>query len=95
MAKIGKYALRKLFGFEYQPLPEQNLDQHIDFEISPAEAAAGGEKPVDYKRGEQTKRLMVKIPPRVKPGTKIRLKGMGTIRDKESGDLYLHIRFKG
>ena len=27
MIKIGKYALRKLFGFEYEPLPKQNLDR--------------------------------------------------------------------
>ena len=67
----------------------------IELEISPAEAAIGGEKQVSYKRGGQTKKLMVKIPPGVKSGTRIRLKGMGMIEDKESGDLYLHIKVRG
>ena len=93
--KIGKYALRKLFGFEYEPLPKQNSDQHIELEISPDEAAAGCEKGITYKQGRQTKNLMVQIPPGVKPGTKIRLKGVGIIDNKKSGDLYLHIKVKG
>ncbi len=38
---------------------------------------------------------MVMIPPGVKPETKSRLKGMGKIQDKKSGDLYLHIKVKG
>ncbi len=95
-AKAGKFALRKLFGFQFGPLLEQNLDQHIELEISPAEAVDGGEKGITYKRGNKTKKLMVKIPPGVKPGTKIRLRGVGAVEDnKEQGDLYLHIKIKG
>ena len=90
--KIGKYALRKLLGFEL--LPEQSLDQHIELEVSSAEAATGCEKQVTYKRDKKTKKLMVKVPSGVKPGTKIRLKGMGVIEGKKLGDLYLHIRVK-
>jgi curved DNA-binding protein len=92
--KIGKFALRKLFGFEYEPLPKPQLDQHIELEISPAEAAGGGEKQVTYKQGRKTKKLMVNIPSGVKPGTKIRLKGMGVKEGKKSGDLYLHLKVK-
>ncbi len=93
--KIGRFALRKLFGVEYPPLPEEKLDQHIELEISRAEAGTGGEKQVAYKRGDRTKKLMVKIPSGVKPGTKIRLKGMGKTQNKKSGDLYLRIKIKG
>ena len=93
--KIGKYALRKLFGFEYEPPLKQGLDQHIELEIPLAMAAIGGERQVTYKRGGWTKKLMVKIPPGVKSGTKIKLKGMGIIENKKSGDLYLHIKVKG
>ncbi len=93
--KIGKYALRKLFGFQYEALPKQSLDQHIELEISPAEASAGCEKGITYKRGKQAKKLIVKIPPGIKAGTKIRLKGVSIIENKKSGDLYLHIKVKG
>ncbi len=92
--KIGKYALRKLFGFQYKALPKQSLDQHIELEIPPAEASAGCEKGITYKRGKQTRKLMVKIPPGIKAGTKIRLKGVSIIEGKKSGDLYLHIKVK-
>ena len=92
--KIGKYALRKLLGIQYESLSEQNLDQHIELEISQAEATAGLEKNITYKRSKQTKKLVVKIPPRVRTGTKIRLKDMGRTEGKKSGDLYLHIKVK-
>ncbi len=69
-------------------------DRHVELEISSAEAVTGCEKQVTYKRGKGTKKLMVQIPPGVKPGTKIRLKGMGMMEDKKSGDLYLDIKVK-
>lgn len=93
--KVGKFALRKLLGFQFEPLSGQNLDQHIELEISPVEAAAGAEKGVTYKRGNETRKLRVKIPPGVKPGTKIRLRGLGAVEGKKSGDLYLQIKIKG
>ncbi len=93
--RVGKFALRKLFGFQFEPLPKQNLDQHIELEVSPDEAAAGGEKDITYQRGSQTKKLMVKIPPGVKTETKIRLSGMGAVDNKKKGDLYLHIKING
>lgn len=94
-AKIGKYALRRLFGLQYESLPKQSLDQHIELKISPSEATAGCEKGIIHRRGKKTKKLMVKIPQGIKSGTKIRLKGMGREEDKKCGDLYLHIKVKG
>ncbi len=93
--KIGKYALGKLFGLQYEPLPKQTLDQHIELEVSSAEATTGCEKSITHKRGRETKRLMVQVPPGVKPGTKIRLKDMGMVEDRKSGDLYLYIKVRG
>ncbi len=92
---IGSYIIRKLFASQYEPLIKPDLDLHIELELSPTEAATGGEKPVIYKRGKKPKQLLVKIPAGVKSGTKIRLKGMGIIDDKKAGDLYLHIKVKG
>ena len=92
---IGSYIMRKLFGAQYESLIKPDLDLHIELELSPTEAATGGEKPVIYKRGKKPKQLLVKIPAGVKSGTKIRLKGMGIIDDKKAGALYLHIKVKG
>ena len=88
--RLNRFLLRKLLGIEYSA----NLDLHIELELTPEEASSGGEKAVSYKRGKRKKKLMVKIPPGVKTGTKIRLKGMGLIENKKAGDLYLHIRFR-
>jgi DnaJ-class molecular chaperone len=93
--RLGGFLLRKVLGIEYQALPEKNLDQHLELELSAAEAASGGEKRVTYQRGGKKKRLMVKIPAGVKAGSRIRLRGMGKKEDKESGDLYLHVKVRG
>jgi len=93
--KLGKYLLKSLFGIQYkEPLTKRSLDQYLELVISQAEALAGGERQVTYKRGKQKTRLMVKIPPGIKTGNKIRLRNMGVVKDKKSGDLYLHVRVK-
>ncbi|MCL0053200.1 DnaJ domain-containing protein [Dehalococcoidales bacterium] len=89
--KIGKYVLGKLFSLEYEP--KRNLDLNMELKISSAEAEVGCEKQITYKQGKKTRKLMVWIPPGVKSGTKIRLKGMGIVENKNSGDLYLHIKY--
>jgi len=94
VTRIGKFMLSKLFASQYEALPRQNLDHHVALEITPAEAATGGEKQVAYKRGGQVKSLMVKVPSGVKAGTKIRLKGMGMTAGRKSGDLYLHVKIR-
>ncbi len=91
--KLGTLALRTLFGMRLEP-PSRALDHHIELEVSPDEATAGGEKEVIYQRGSETKKLLVKLPRGVQTGTKIRLKGMGLKEKKASGDLYLHVRVK-
>lgn len=92
---IGKFALRNLFGLEYQSPPEQSLDQHIELEVSRDEAEKGCEKQVTHERNGQIKKLAVTIPYDVRSGTKIRLKGMGKTGKKKRGDLYLHVKIKG
>lgn len=94
--KLGRYLLKSLFGIQYkEPLTKQSFDQHLELVISQTEALSGGEKQITYKRGKQKTSLMVKIPPGIKTGTKIRLRNMGVVKDRKSGDLYLHVRVKG
>jgi len=95
VVKIGGFFLRKLLGIQYQPLPKGSLDQHMELELTAAEAAAGDEKPVTFKRGNKTRKLMVKVPAGIKEGTEIRLKGMGEKDGEESGDLYLRVKIEG
>jgi len=90
IARFNRFLLKSLLGIEYTP----DLDLHIELELTPEEATAGSEKEVNYKRGKRRKKLMVKIPPGVKPSTKIRLKGMGLTEDKKAGDLYLSIKIR-
>jgi len=92
MAKLGRFVLSKLMGIQPSASAGQNLDYHVDFELSQPEAENGGEKQVTYKRDGKVKNLMVKIPPGVKQGAKIRLKKMGMVSGGKSGNLYLHIR---
>lgn len=90
--KTGRFFLGKLLGMDLNPPKSRDLDLHSDLELSAEEAASGGEKEISYRRGRRSKKLMVKIPPGVKTGTRIRLKGMGLVDKKKSGDLYLHIK---
>ena len=92
---IGKFILRRLFPTQFQTSGTTNLDHHVVLELTRAEASAGGEKQVTYKRGRQTKNLMVKVPVGVKTGTRIRLRGMGMVSGRKAGDLYLHVRITG
>jgi DnaJ-class molecular chaperone len=91
--KLGSFALKKLFGFQYES-PQANLDQYQDLDLSSAEANSGGEKAFSYQNSRKTRKLMVKIPAGIQSGTQIRLKGMGLREGSRSGDLYLRVRVK-
>ncbi len=94
VTRIFRFLLRKLFNLQNEALSGHNLDYHADLEITTAEAKAGGEKPLTYKRNEQMKSLVIKIPSGIRAGNKIRLKGMGMTAGNRSGDLYLHVKIK-
>jgi DnaJ-class molecular chaperone len=90
LAKLGRSLLKRILDIEYSP----NLDINTELELTPTEAAAGGEREIKYQRGKRQKKLVVKIPSGVSPSTKIRLKGMGLTEKKKTGDLYLHIQVR-
>ena len=85
------FFLRKGLGLKLDT-PQPNLDQHQELEISNYEAIVGGEKAFILKQGKKSKKLMVKIPAGIQPGTQIRLKGLGAKKGKQTGDLYLRVK---
>ncbi len=91
LLKTSGFILRKAFGVQYEP-PQPVLDRYQVLELSPVEAMFGGEKEVTYQKDKKTKKLIVKIPPGIIPGTQIRLRGMGQKDGKKSGDLYLRVK---
>ena len=95
MGKIAGFILKKLLGirnFGFSGLG-RGSDLYQEIVLSPAEAAAGIEKRISYKRGDEKKRLKVKVPPGVVQGMKIKLKGMG-LKGAVSGDLYLVVKIR-
>jgi curved DNA-binding protein len=94
-AGLGRFLLKKVFGLKFEePEARKKLDKHLGLEVSRAEAVSGGEIAIAYRRGRKKTKLMVKIPAGVKTGTKVRLKNMGRVKGKRSGDLYLHVKVK-
>ncbi len=92
---LFRFVFKRMFQLPNDAGTRPSLDHHADLELSPAEAAAGGEKQISHIRDGQIKKLLVKIPRGVKTNTKIRLKGMGKAFGGRSGDLYLHVKIKG
>ena len=73
-------------------------DQHMYaiIEITPHEARTGVRKLVNIPQGFHKRLFKVVVPPGVKEGTQLRLKGLGksTYQSPEKGDLYLKVVIK-
>jgi DnaJ-class molecular chaperone len=92
--KVIKFFLNKLTGIE---LPEKGKDWQDTVTLSPEKARDGAEIKYSYKKWGKPKDLIVKIPPKVRDGQRIRLRGMGSPGKAggESGDLYLRVQIRG
>lgn len=67
-----------------------NLRYHLA--ITSQEAATGARKRVAFMRDDQLEELMVTIPPGIRSGTRLRLRGRGLKGDAGArGDLYLRV----
>ncbi len=70
-------------------------DLYGNIEITSIEAIAGTKKMVTIPWGFYKPLYRVKIPPGVKPGTRLRLSGMGkSVPDGIKGDMYLTVKVK-
>jgi DnaJ-class molecular chaperone len=90
LGRLARLALGKLGG----GLPQNGADIHDRIGISCELAAAGG--PYAYLLRPVSKKLVIKIPPGVRAGQRIRLTGMGMPgrNGGKDGDLFLEVRLR-
>ena len=93
LGKLMKFFLKKITGVE---LPERGKDWHDTVSLSPEKACDGTEIEYSYNKWGKSKNLMVEIPPKVKDGQRIRLRGMGSPGKTggKPGDLYLQVQIR-
>jgi DnaJ-class molecular chaperone len=89
LGRLLKYTLRKTWGVE---LPERGKDLEDRITISPELAIRGGK--IKYYCRQNRKELIVTIPPGIKVGQQMRLKGVGGNGKNGGapGDIYVKIR---
>ncbi len=91
LGRLIKYGLKKKWGIE---LPERGKDIQDVIAVSPELLRSGGK--ISYQCRKNQKELLVSIPPGMRAGQKIRLKGMGEPGKggAEAGDLYVEVQTK-
>ncbi|MCP4575614.1 MAG: DnaJ domain-containing protein [Deltaproteobacteria bacterium] len=89
LGRLIKYGLKKKWGIE---LPEKGKDIQDIITVSSEMLKSGGK--ISYLCRKNRKELLVSIPPGMRGGQKIRLKGMGEPGKggAESGDLYVEVQ---
>jgi membrane associated rhomboid family serine protease len=72
---------------------EETLDLSGTIRLTPREARSGARKVISVPQGFRRKNLIVTVPPGMKEGQRLRLKGLGK-KDAEGnrGDLFLEVR---
>jgi len=91
LGKFTRYLLKKPLGIKK---PERGKDWEDVIFLTPLQAQEGAKGRYIHRR--RSKELMVTLPPEMKDGQKIRLKGMGAEGKEggEPGDLYLKVKIK-
>jgi curved DNA-binding protein len=83
----------KKYGLE---MPERGKDIHDEIKITTELAGAGGKVLYHYMKPGNARDLMIKIPPGIREGQRIKLKGMGGNgrHGGNPGDLYLKVKIR-
>jgi DnaJ-class molecular chaperone len=91
LEKLIRYGLKKKWGIE---LPERGKDLQDFIMLSPGLARLGGR--IRYSCRKTDRELLVTIPPKIRVGQQLRLKGMGEAgrAGGEAGDLYMTVRIR-
>jgi len=91
--KIIRFTLKRMLGVQELSWQSKGEDLYHEIYLSQEEAASGVDKKIKYKRGKEKKKLIVKVPPGVTQGTKVRLRGMG-LEGHTPGDLFITVKIK-
>jgi len=91
--KVIRFTLKRLLGIQELSRQSKGEDLYHEIYLSQEEAASGVDKKIKYKRGKEKKKLIVKVPPGVTQGTKVRLRGMG-LEGQTPGDLFITVKIK-
>jgi DnaJ-class molecular chaperone len=91
LGRFTQVLLKKMLGIRE---PRRGRDWEDVIFLTPVQAREGARGQYNHRR--RSKELIIKIPPGVREGQKIRLKGMGAEGKEggEPGDLYLKVRIK-
>ena len=90
MGKLAEYLLKKTLGIERV---EKGKDWYDVITLDPRQAQEGAK--VKYLHQRKSRELVITIPPGVREGQKIRLKGMGAEGDgRDPGNLYLRVQIR-
>jgi len=91
LGRLIKYGIKKKWGIEF---PEKGKDVRDVIAVSSEMLEFGGK--ISYLCRKTEKELLVSIPPGMRAGRKIRLKGMGEPGKggAESGDLYVEVQMR-
>jgi DnaJ-class molecular chaperone len=91
--KVIRFTLKRILGVPELSWRSKGEDLYHEIYLSQEEAASGVDKKIKYKRGKEKKKLIVKVPPGVSQGTKVRLRGMG-LEGQTPGDLFITVKIK-
>jgi len=91
LGKLSRFILKQISGVT---LPRDGTDISDVIRLSPQQAQQGS--PYAYLLRKTSKKLVVKIPPGIRDGQRIRLAGMGEAGEGggKPGDLYLKVHIK-
>ncbi len=100
--RIFSWFFRKMVGFFFRRLlpnapdsiNKDASDVTLTFPLRQEEVISPTTKELSFRRNGKMEKLLVKIPPGVRNGTLLRLRGMGESRAGKTGDLYLEIRLE-
>jgi DnaJ-class molecular chaperone len=91
--KVIRFTLKRMLGVRELSWQSKGEDLYHEIYLSQEEAASGVDKKIKYKRGKEKKKLIVKVPPGVTQGTKVRLRGMG-LAGRTPGDLFITVKIR-